>query len=88
MTTTVRRNPRYLIDTNCLVTPFNDYYRPNFDISSPFWERLRELVNNDEVGMLSLVADEVCAGKTDNDFLKLGLSRFEGKSSIRNVTSR
>lgn len=69
MMATVQCNPRYLIDTNCLVTPYNDYYRPNFSMSAPFWTRLKELVNNGDVGILSFVANEICVGKMDNDFL-------------------
>ncbi len=32
--------PEFLIDANCLMTPNNDYYRPDFRLSQQFWERI------------------------------------------------
>lgn len=63
MTTgTPEHHPRYLIDTNCLITPYNDYYQPRFAISVPFWKRLKELVDQREVGILSQVEKEILVG--------------------------
>ncbi|MGO5318556.1 DUF4411 family protein [Bifidobacterium boum] len=69
MGTTSENHPRYLIDTNCLVTPYNDYYRPRYTMSASFWKRLKELVNQEEVGILAQVEKEILAGNKDNDAL-------------------
>ncbi|MEJ5922231.1 DUF4411 family protein [Bifidobacterium thermophilum] len=69
MGTTSENNPRYLIDTNCLVTPYNDYYRLRYAMSSSFWKRLKELVDQEEVGILMQVEKEILAGSKDNDAL-------------------
>ena len=61
--------PRFLIDTNCVVTPYNDYYRPRYALSNPFWERMRQLVESGEVGILSLVKDEIVRGVQEGDRL-------------------
>lgn len=61
--------PRFLIDTNCIVTPYNDYYRPRYALSNPFWERMRQLVKSGEVGILTLVRDEIVKGAQEGDWL-------------------
>lgn len=61
--------PRFLIDTNCVVTPYNDYYRPRYALSNPFWERMRQLVKSGEVGILTLVRDEIVKGAQEGDWL-------------------
>lgn len=61
--------PRFLIDTNCVVTPYNDYYRPRYVLSNPFWERMRQLVKSGEVGILTLVRDEIVKGAQEGDWL-------------------
>lgn len=61
--------PRFLIDTNCVVTPYNDYYRSRYALSNPFWERMRQLVESGEVGILSLVKDEIVRGVQEGDRL-------------------
>ncbi|NMN02343.1 DUF4411 family protein [Bifidobacterium panos] len=47
--------PAFLIDSNCLINPHNDYYRPDFGLSQQFWVRLEQLVVSGEVGILSQV---------------------------------
>ncbi|WP_420305082.1 DUF4411 family protein [Bifidobacterium bohemicum] len=54
--------PRYLIDANCLIAPYNDYYRPSFKLSESFWNTLYELVENHTVGLLRPVWDEANQG--------------------------
>lgn len=61
--------PRFLIDTNCIVTPYNDYCRPRYALSNPFWERMRQLVESGEVGILSLVRDEIVGDVQESDRL-------------------
>ncbi|PWL42874.1 MAG: hypothetical protein DBY43_02830 [Clostridiaceae bacterium] len=61
--------PRFLIDTNCVVTPYNDYYCPRYALSNPFWERMRQLVKSGEVGILTLVRDEIVRGAQEGDWL-------------------
>ena len=61
--------PAFLIDSNCLINPHNDYYRPDFELSQQFWVRLEQLVVSGEVGILSQVAKEVSAGGQPGDYL-------------------
>lgn len=61
--------PSFLIDTNCIVTPYNDYYHPRYALSNPFWERMRRLVESGEVGILLLVRDEIVKGVQEGDRL-------------------
>ncbi len=61
--------PGFLIDSNCLINPHNDYYRPDFRLSRHFWERLKGLVVSGDVGILSHVVNEVSAGGQSGDHL-------------------
>lgn len=79
MTTgTPEHHPRYLIDTNCLITPYNDYYQPRFAMSVPFWKRLKELVDQREVGILSQVEKEILVGNKNNDELSDWMQSVKG----------
>ena len=49
--------PQYLIDTNCLIKPYNDYYNPAFALSETFWSRLKALVREGTIGILDKVWD-------------------------------
>ena len=60
-------HPEFLIDANCLVTPNNDYYRPDFRLSQQFWEHLQQLVMNGGIGVISQVAHEVAVGSGSGD---------------------
>jgi hypothetical protein len=50
--------PQYLIDTNCLITPYNEYYNPDFMLSTRFWDRMFDLTQQGLVGVLDKVRDE------------------------------
>lgn len=71
--------PQFLIDTNCLITPNNDYYRPSYSLSQQFWEHLGQLVINDNVGVLSLVSNEASVDKYSDDFLENWLQSIRSK---------
>ena len=62
-------HPEFLIDANCLMTPNNDYYRPDFRLSQQFWEHLQQLVMNGGIGVISQVAHEVAVGSGSGDCL-------------------
>lgn len=72
-------HPRFLIDTNCLINPYNDYYRPIYALSSSFWSRMKQLVNSDEVGILSLVQAEVAVGTGAEDSLDTWMQSIADK---------
>lgn len=59
--------PKYLIDANCLITPYNDYYRPSFTLSEFFWNTLYKLVENRTVGLLRPVWNEANQGGEELD---------------------
>ncbi|GGI14485.1 hypothetical protein GCM10007377_11170 [Galliscardovia ingluviei] len=50
--------PKYYIDTNCLITPNKDYYNPAFSMSETFWKTLKELIESSTVGIINQVYDE------------------------------
>jgi hypothetical protein len=58
--------PEFLIDANCLMDPFNNYYGPQFALSEGFWNRMRELVETGRVGILDVVRDETYSKKKDS----------------------
>ena len=62
-------HPEFLIDANCLMTPNNDYYRPDFRLSQQFWEHLQQLVMNGGIGVISQVAHEVAVGSGSGHWL-------------------
>ncbi|MBT1182011.1 DUF4411 family protein [Bifidobacterium sp. CP2] len=64
--------PKYLIDTNCLIKPYNTYYAPDFKLSQPFWNQLKTLVKQGAVGVLDKVRDETYGGR-DSDQLDIWL---------------
>ena len=49
----------FLIDANCLIEPYNRYYSPQFDLSTPFWRHLHDLVIKGQVAIIDKVRDEV-----------------------------
>jgi hypothetical protein len=51
--------PEFLIDSNCLMDPFNKYYGPKFSLSKGFWDPLSGLVKSGSVGILDVVRNEV-----------------------------
>ena len=72
-------HPEFLIDANCLVTPNNDYYRPDFRLSQQFWEHLQQLVMNGGIGVISQVAHEVAVGSGSGDCLDEWLLSIQSK---------
>lgn len=59
--------PQYLIDTNCLIKPYNDYYNPAFALSETFWSRLKALVREGTIGILDKVWDETYGGRNSDE---------------------
>ena len=57
----------FLIDSNCLITPHNDYYQPKFLLSAPFWDRLHDLVESHAVIILNVVRNEVYETKMKDE---------------------
>ncbi|BDR53811.1 hypothetical protein KIM372_17180 [Bombiscardovia nodaiensis] len=57
--------PDYLIDSNCLVDPYNRYYSPDFRLSRVFWDKLKSLVQEGQVGLVSKVREEVYGHQSD-----------------------
>lgn len=49
----------YLIDSNCLMTPYNEYYSPDFFLSESFWNQLHRQVIQGSVGIIRPVYQEV-----------------------------
>lgn len=68
--------PKYLIDTNCLIAPYNSYYAPTFTLAQAFWNRLKELTERGIVGVLDKVRDETYGGR-DSDQLDDWLDGIE-----------
>lgn len=48
---------KYLIDTNCLITPYKLYYA--FDIAPLYWEKLNMVISSGEIAILDMVRDEI-----------------------------
>jgi predicted nuclease of predicted toxin-antitoxin system len=74
--TLIGNEVEYIIDSNCLIDPFNKYYNPDFALSSTFWEHLAELVERGQVGVLDKVWNETYANR-DADLLDSWLDRVK-----------
>lgn len=69
------RHPQYLIDSNCLITPNNSYYNPEFQFSLHFWDKLGCLIEKGTIGLLDKVYAETYLNRTDR--LDIWLKQFE-----------
>lgn len=77
--TLVGNEIEYVIDSNCLIDPYNRFYNPDFALSATFWDHLAQLVEFGRVGVLDKVWHETYA-KRDSDELDKWLNRI--KSSV------
>ena len=60
---------KFLIDSNCLITPKHQYYA--FDLTSTFWEELGKNIEKGNILILDKVFDEVIRGKDElSEWLK------------------
>lgn len=57
--------PRFLIDSNCLMTPYNEYFNPTFDLSRQFWKAINELIQAGTIGLLDKVYNETYGHESD-----------------------
>lgn len=57
----------YLIDSNCLIDPYNKYYNPKFVFTLPFWNFIDKAIKNGTIVLLDKVYAEVTAGKRQED---------------------
>ncbi|WP_289093544.1 DUF4411 family protein [uncultured Bifidobacterium sp.] len=57
--------PSYLIDANCLMRPYNEYYSPDFKLSELFWSRLFGLIRRGVLGIIDKVRDETYGHASD-----------------------
>lgn len=52
--------PRFLVDTNTLITPYLNYYP--FDFAPGFWKQLEAYITSGEIAILDLVKNEILQG--------------------------
>ncbi|MBP9742026.1 MAG: DUF4411 family protein [Burkholderiales bacterium] len=64
-------NPRYLIDSNCLIAAKNTYYNPNF--CSQFWNVIRILYEQEILYSIDKVRKELANGDKD-DYLRMNIA--------------
>jgi hypothetical protein len=74
--TLVGNEIEYVIDSNCLIDPYNKFYNPDFALSATFWDHLAQLVEFGRVGVLDKVWHETYA-KRDSDELDKWLDRIK-----------
>lgn len=53
----------FLIDTNSLITSFNDYY--SFDLAPGFWKQLMDHIQSKRIIILDMVRNEILAVSDD-----------------------
>jgi hypothetical protein len=57
--------PSFFIDSNCLMTPYNQYFNPTFELSQRFWNRIAGLIQDGTIGLLDKVYDETYGHESD-----------------------
>lgn len=60
---------KYLLDSNCLITPDNEYYHPQFKLSQRFWDQLSSDVSSGKLVILTPVEKEVRSHSAQLTFL-------------------
>lgn len=70
----------YLVDANIFIQPHQKFYP--FDFAPSYWEFLSTHIKNGDIGLLSLVYDEVLKGGDDlSDWLKdLGCNKIDHRA--------
>lgn len=58
-------NEIFLIDTNVLITPYQQYYR--FSIAPTFWDKINEHSNTNSIKTIQHVHDEICWKKKEQE---------------------
>ena len=58
----------FLIDTNALITPYQQYYP--FDFAKTFWDQLQKHIENGNIAILDMVRDELLKGKEEDKLRK------------------
>lgn len=64
----------FLIDTNALITPYQQYYP--FDLAKSFWDQIREQIENGKIAILDMVRNEIQKGN-ESDPLKKWIEETE-----------
>ncbi len=67
-------NTVFLVDTNTLITPYQQYYP--FDIAPSFWNQIRNCIESGKIAILDMVKLELQKGN-ENDPLKRWIEETE-----------
>lgn len=59
---------KFLIDTNSLITPYQQYYP--FDFAPSFWSQMEQHFRSGSILLLDMVKNEILHGKEDDDLNK------------------
>lgn len=62
------RDTVFLIDTNALITPYQQYYP--FDFAKSFWDQLQQHIENGDIAILDMVREELLKGYEDDKLRK------------------
>ena len=65
---------------NVLITPYRQYY--SFGLAKPFWDQLKDHIENGSIAILDMVKNELLKGD-DSDQLKIWLQSIQIKNLIK-----